>query len=38
MREAEYVATMASLADADYDYPKKVRQSYFASHAETDVG
>jgi hypothetical protein len=25
MREAEYAATMASLVDTDYEYPKKVR-------------
>jgi hypothetical protein len=25
MREAEYAATMASLVDSDYEYPKKVR-------------
>jgi hypothetical protein len=24
MREAEYAATMASLVDPDYEYPKKV--------------
>ena len=24
MREAEYAATLASLADPDYEYPKKV--------------
>lgn len=26
MREAEYAATMASLADPNYEYPKKVRR------------
>jgi hypothetical protein len=25
MREAEYAATMASLADSEYEYPKKAR-------------
>lgn len=25
MREAEYAATMASLIDPSYEYPKKVR-------------
>jgi hypothetical protein len=25
MREAEYAATMASLVDPEYEYPKKVR-------------
>ena len=28
MREAEYAATMASLVDPDYEYPKKVSISF----------
>ena len=29
MREAEYAATMASLVDSDYEYPKKVSEPFF---------
>jgi alpha-mannosidase len=31
MREAEYAATMASLVDSSYEYPKKVRIHLHAS-------
>ena len=35
MREAEYAATMASILDAEYEYPKAVRFASRNTHSCT---